>query len=295
MQRKTIKKIIEKKLSAWINTIDDDLVKSAVLSDTILTGGAIASMLSGERVNDFDVYFRTKETADKVARYYVAKFKETHPQYRDMTVRLEEKTNIKNETEERVCIIIPSRGIAGENPDAEDVEVMQSGDLEPVEKVEDKTYRPIFFSENAITLTDSIQIIVRFCGDPETIHNNFDFAHAMSWYSLKDGVLFLDPLAMECILSKTLIYRGSLYPMCSIFRVRKFIQRGWKISAGELLKIMWQISEIDLTDKTVLREQLTGVDATYFSMLIDSLQDVEKDKLHSSYVAEIIDRIFQGE
>jgi hypothetical protein len=38
----------------------------------------------------------------------------------------------------------------------------------------------------------------------------------------------------------------------------------------EILKIMFQISELDLTDILILEEQLIGVDIAYFSLLIDA-------------------------
>lgn len=292
MQRKTIKKSLNRKLSDWIESITDESVANAVRNDVIVTGGSIASMLLGEKVNDYDLYFRTPETAEAVAKYYVERFKSLRPGHGGITVEVGEKVNAKGETEKRVSVHVPSAGVAGDNDDAED------GCEDPPETQEcdpESPYQPVFLSENAITLTGKIQIIVRFFGEPEEIHNNYDFAHAKNWYSLKGDTLHLDPLALECLLSRVLIYQGSLYPICSIFRARKFIARGWRISAGELLKIMWQVSELDLTDTNVLRDQLTGVDALYFSHLVDQLADLDKEKLTSNYVSEIIDRIFQGE
>ena len=95
------------------------------------------------------------------------------------------------------------------------------------------------------------------------------------------------------MLSRELKYKGSLYPIASIFRTKKFIERGWRITAGQMLKIMWQISEIDLRKRDVLREQLTGVDQAYMSQLIGALQDVDEEKINATYVGAIIDRIFQ--
>jgi hypothetical protein len=96
----------------------------------------------------------------------------------------------------------------------------------------------------------------------------------------------------------TLKYNGSLYPVCSLFRLRKFIKRGWSISAGDILKMAMQISEIDLRDPVILRDQLTGVDALYFNMLIDALDKNEQNsegKYSVPYILTIIDRIFSDE
>ncbi len=289
MKRATIEKVIAKKIKTWIATIDNLEVYEAIRKDTIVTGGSIASMLMGEKANDFDVYFKSNETALMVANYYVKKFQEKTPTG-SIEVKMIEAKNIRDIVEERVSIYIKSRGIVGQNPDNE----------EPTDEIEvgaraqneEGLYFPVFISENAITLTDRIQIITRFAGEPEEIHKNFDFAHAFSWYDHETEKCHLDPLALECILSKTLIYKGSLYPISSIFRVRKFMSRGWKISAGQLLKIMWQISEINLKDRVILRDQLTGVDSSYFNTFITVMEEYDADKLNSLYIGEVINRIF---
>ncbi|HXJ41375.1 MAG TPA: hypothetical protein VNH18_18985, partial [Bryobacteraceae bacterium] len=60
-----------------------------------------------------------------------------------------------------------------------------------------------------------------------------------------------------------------------LFRLRKFIKRGWSINAGQILKIAFQVSELDLNNLEVLEDQLTGVDVAYFVQLITKLK--EKD------------------
>jgi hypothetical protein len=155
-----------------------------------------------------------------------------------------------------------------------------------------KKFRPVFLSENAITLSDRVQVVLRFYGEPATIHVNYDYAHCMCWYDHYQGVLELPKEALQAILSKTLIYKGSLYPLASIFRLRKFISRGWRITAGQLLKIMMQISTLDLRDVSVLREQLVGVDQAYMHQLLRALE--EKDiVIDQAYITNLIDQIFE--
>jgi len=179
-------------------------------------------------------------------------------------------------SEERVSIFIPSDGML------------------KLKRKKGERYQPSFLSENAITLTNKVQLITRFYGEPNEIHDNYDFVHAKCYWDNGIGELILPAEALECMLSRTLRYAGSLYPIASIFRTKKFIERGWRISAGEQLKIMWQISEINLRDPDVKREQLTGVDYAYLHMLIDALVNVKPEKLTSNYVCEVIDRIFNG-
>ena len=166
---------------------------------------------------------------------------------------------------------------------------------------EKEKYRPIFLTSNAITLSDRIQLIIRFYGEPEELHKTYDFIHCCNyWCSWEPGVVSLNPESLESLMNKELIYRGSLYPICSLFRMRKFLSRGWKINAGQILKISFQISDLDLTSIEVLNDQLIGVDTLYFAHFIDQLvkakENFEKEgkefKITTGYLETIIDRIF---
>jgi hypothetical protein len=98
--------------------------------------------------------------------------------------------------------------------------------------------------------------------------------------------------ALESILARELLYVGSLYPVCSVIRTRKFINRGWTINAGQYLKMCMQISQLDLTDLNVLEDQLVGVDTSFFLDLIDKLREADPNKVNYAYLMTIIDRIF---
>jgi len=307
-KRNGIKKQLDQKINAWIKSIDDPEVQKLVARNTIVTGGAIASMLLGEPINDYDVYFRDKKTTLAVANYYVDKFNKTNnlevgDSVTPYTPIVMEETllNIKGVEEDRVIIFMKSAGVAGENQ-----EKYEYFEGQPQEKTQEfaeslaksmneqgkESYRPVFLSANAITLSDSFQLVTRFYGEPTEIHDNYDFVHAMNYYDFGAKSLVLKPEALECLLSRTLVYVGSCYPIASVFRTKKFIERGWRITAGQQLKMMWQISELDLKDPIVLREMLTGVDMAYMYQLVQSLKDIEPEKINSTYVAEIIDRIF---
>lgn len=344
MKPSTIKLVLRKKLNNWLNTITDDRVRALASRDCIVTGGAITSMLLGENINDYDIYFATRETTLAVAGYYIGVFNETNgslatsaskscnPQLREGI-----RKNCKGEEENRILIYIQSSGVASEQqseyqyfeskPEAAEDDFVASlaptfenddlykqftgdpigtteemhADLHtkvPVVSAEGKVtkqllrYRPVFMSENAITLTDKVQLVIRFYGSPESIHTNYDYIHCMCWYRLHSDELSLPQEALTAILSKTLVYKGSLYPLASIFRIRKFIERGWRITAGQLLKIMFQISQINLSDKDVMREQLLGVDQAYMNELLGVLAQTD-GKIDATYLAKVIDNVFE--
>lgn len=75
--------------------------------------------------------------------------------------------------------------------------------------------------------------MVRFHGDPAEIHENYDFVHCTNYWTSWERRVTLNQQALECIMTKELRYIGSKYPVASVFRVRKFIERGWTIGAGQ--------------------------------------------------------------
>ncbi len=282
MNRVTIQKRIQKKIEDWISTIEKESLRQSVKENLLVSGGSITSMFLNEKVNDYDIYIKNMDVLINLAEYYCPgmildgrkrsfymtenNFSDDDDNFSEMAVR------IKNLKSDQVRLNISS---VGEKKEVED----------------NVKYQPIFLSPNAISLTDDVQIVLRFHGDSKKIHSTFDFIHATNYFTFEEG-LVTNVEALESILSKNLRYQGSLYPLTSIIRIKKFLKRGWFINAGEMLKIMFQISQLNLTNVQVLEEQLIGVDIAYFSKLIEILRGVESDKLTPHYLNTIIDRVF---
>lgn len=288
MNEKTIKGALTRKIKSWVASIENENVRKLCEENTIVTGGSIVSMLTGEKVNDYDIYFRDIETTYAVATYYFDKI-DCEKDEKDCVVKFED----------RVKTFISSRGFLKANKSK--INVSEDGE-ESVEEQENEKpkYLPAFITSNAISLTDKIQIITRFFGSPDEIHKNFDFIHCQCYYDYKDRELVLPQKSLLSILTKTLRYSGSKYPVCSIFRLRKFLKRGWNINAGEIFKICFQVSGLDLHSVTVLEDQLIGVDTQYFVWFIKQLREAqseckenEKDfTINYDYVKEMIDGLF---
>ena len=107
MNGKNIKKHLNNKLRDWILNIDDESIKKIIKDNVIVTGGAIVSLLTGEKLHDYDVYFRTKEACLAVATYYVGKWNEMHPD-KPVSVRCDDKTG-------KIDCFVSSKGIADED------------------------------------------------------------------------------------------------------------------------------------------------------------------------------------
>ena len=315
LKTKTIKSILRRKIDAWLETIDDEALRAQCKRDAIVTGGCIASMLLGEKVSDFDIYFRDYSTTVNVANYYLKKFEEARKQRGGIPIKIyvEELRDVHNEA--RVRYVVKSAGVesvdGGSNydyfegrPDHEADDYVSEiyddpgeiadlvDDVQERLETNDTDYRPVFLSSNAITLSGRIQLILRFHGTPDDIHKNYDFTHCTNHWQSSDNELTLRPEALQALLSRTLIYQGSRYPVCSLFRLRKFIKRGWTINAGQILKIAMQISALDLNNINVLEDQLTGVDAAYFEQILQRCRENDGDRIESAYLVEIINRMF---
>lgn len=141
-----------------------------------------------------------------------------------------------------------------------------------------------------------MQIVIRFYGKVEDIHKNYDFAHCTCSWSSWNNQVNLPVKALECIINKELYYVGSKYPLCSIVRTRKYIERGYHINAGQYVKMAMQLNELDLKDVKVLEDQLMGVDTAYFEMMINAIQvkmeESGEQKVDSTYVIELINKLF---
>ena len=306
MNSKLINTILTRKHNDFLKHIDDEEIKSLIDKNAIITGGAITSLLLNEDVNDFDYYFTNKEAVVKIANYFVKKFQEKTP-------NLSDKVKIYvEESEDRVKVIVKSVGIAKEGENNQNYQYFEqlpeevgSNFVDSVtntlnhvnaNKGRSEKYRPVFMTSNAITLSEGVQLVLRFYGSPEEIHKNYDFVHCTNYWVSSEKKLYLNQPALEAILSKQLYYTGSLYPIASVIRTRKFIKRGWQINAGQYVKMSFQISKLNLEDVYVLEDQLVGVDSIYFLNFINSLkQKYMKDKnfvLTQDYLTTVIDKIF---
>lgn len=304
MQIKTIEKNIKAKLEEWLKTITDENLKELVKSNLLVSGGSITSMLLNEPVNDYDIYLMDMDVCKKLAQYYSKTFSNIiifdGREKQTLVNKYNETFEYKGEKDILAIDRNNSYSISLRNLKEEQIKLYFEGarcGLRVNEGLEvDKlNYTPMYFSPNAISLSNNLQIVLRFWGNAEQIHKTFDYIHATNYFTFKEGLVRNLP-AVESILTKQLRYQGSYYPVTSIIRAKKFIKRGFNITAGELLKIMFQISALDLTNPDVLEEQLIGVDVAYFDLIITALRnkfEADKDfKLSAEYFNSLIEKIF---
>lgn len=277
--------------------------RGKIIDNAIVTGGSIASMLLGEEINDIDIYIKTQEVAKDIAWYYLhSMIQEGNLTASDLVPTIKVIDNDTN----GVAVFIKSQGIADEQIDTADYRYFESMEDNAIDeffkaykktvaiKADDKTHKVKFVTSNAITLRNGVQIILRFCGKPEEIHKNYDFVHATNYWSQETGLVYRVD-ALQALLERRLVYIGSRFPVASLFRLRKFIRRGFSVTAGEITKIAYDVSKLDMDDPKVLHDQLIGVDYAYFFEVLSILRNEKDRAIDRTYLFNIIDQVFQDE
>lgn len=354
-----IQGIIRRKVAEWLASITDVELRTYLRDKIVVSGGCIASLLRGDRVNDYDIYFTERDAVIRISTYYLKLFAANPP--RHLTDKGAVKMYVDTSLSERIRIVIKSVGVASADGDggtyeyfeasppadavdyadkvtqgiAQDTseqrlgnEIREATEYDPgvpdagdtaytdlVEKTvldseppkqtgpgakEKNRYRPVFISGNAITLSDQIQLCIRFYGTPAEIHSNFDFVHCTNYwkseviYDRLAGTLVTNKEALESLLAQKLVYIGSKYPLCSLFRTIKFKGRGWTVSSAVQLKPAYQFAQLDMNDINVWEDQLIGVDTAYYAEIIAMLRKDKEDgkAIDGAYVIALIERMF---
>lgn len=255
MNRAQVGKVLSEKIDDWVKSIDDYSLRHLVRKNAIVSGGSIASLLRGEKPHDYDIYFRTEECVRKVIAYYL------------------EKADLSKRDRDRILDGLPTYY-----------------DLK-TQKRKFGPYDVKFITTNALTLMDDVQLVLCSHGEPRDVSSRFDFLHCQGTYDSFSGKVSLSESILEAILNKELVYTGSDYPVASLIRTRKFIRRGWKINAGQYLKMAVDINRLDFDDPDTLKNQLIGVDVVYFDRI---LNEDDPNELSVDAIVNRIDEMFDG-
>jgi hypothetical protein len=248
---------IKKEMDKFFDSIPSPTVQALLLDNSFTAGGAIASLIREEKPNDIDIYMRNPVECLKVANYFLAQM-----------------------GCDDYDAIIKDGGVHIRVPHG----IFQK------EKEDGKKFQPLVVTANAISFSDGVQFVTRFCGEPNEIASNFDFLHTKGIYDYSKEELIVSDETEKAILDHVVTYTGSIYPLASMIRLRKFMKRGWKVNAGQFLKISIQISQLDLSDPLVLKEQLVGVDLLHFT---EFLHQMEKNSLSDLSLDSKFDKLFE--
>lgn len=202
--------------------------------NAILAGGAITSLFTGRRINDFDMYFRTKEDAENA--------------------------------------------------------------IHDINKLPSKR---AFFTDNATSFsfvdyhrTLKIQCInnKKFLGEPVDIIENFDLSINKAAYDLVSEELILTDEFIKDNTKRVLsINKYSDFPIITLHRAIKYIDRGYKLPAYEQIKLALMINKLKMESFMDLKDQLQGIDTLEFANLTDALMEVKNDEFNASIAMDLVE------
>lgn len=243
-------------------TAGDLFMDSAVADDlrhfAFVAGGAVVSAVRGEEPNDLDVFFTNPDACARVVRAL-------------LEIMCRGGTAPKVE-------IFGDRVTLSEGVTRSGVEVLDDG--QEVIRVADnpRPGTPILATRNALTLAGGYQLVLVKTGPAEQVMETFDWRHCRMAYEpspaagLPVGNLILDPAAVLCATRRVLEFCGSAYPLASLLRMRKYVERGWTAGAGEVLKMALALAGARLDLPANLQTQLWGVDIGAYLGILEAME-----------------------
>lgn len=117
-----------------------------------------------------------------------------------------------------------------------------------------------------------VQLIRVLTGEPNEVISTFDFTICQGAFDGED--FYLSGSFFQHLAQRKLVFNiKAEYPLCSLYRARKFITRGFSLSGIEAIKLGLKLNSIQIKTYADLRKQLMGIDTLFLADLTDSLDD----------------------
>jgi len=116
-----------------------------------------------------------------------------------------------------------------------------------------------------------VQLIKKLYGEPYKVISGFDFTICMAAYLPAINRIIIGDDFLYHLSGKELHYNIGNYPLASLWRARKYIEKGFKFPATELIKLALKMNEISIKSYRDLKEQLEGIDTLFLRELTDAL------------------------
>jgi hypothetical protein len=141
---------------------------------------------------------------------------------------------------------------------------------------------PRFASANALSYSKNdvyIQLIKKFHLPVLEMLGRFDFSVCMCAYNPRTGQFIMSENFLSHLSMRTVCYNvNSDSPINSLWRVKKYILKGFHFSAYELIKLALKIHSLKMETFADLKEQLDGIDTALLKEVTDTLLKNGKEK-----------------
>jgi len=226
-----------------------------ILCSSFIAGGAIVSIAKEEVVKDYDLFFTTPKAAQAVFNTIIQKLN------LGSYFKLEFEVDPINPNLQRGKLALVRENKSTLEELIEQFNTNAKG-IRGNRRV--KVY-PSYLSKNAISLSNGVQLIFRFVGEPKEVFTTFDYEHCKVYWrpnplGLLLGSVHYEGRSQESLAKNELIYTGNTrFVLSAISRLNKFIKRGWGVSPSSLLSLAVSASKVNWTDPVALEEELLGI------------------------------------
>ena len=130
------------------------------------------------------------------------------------------------------------------------------------------------------------QIIKIYTGTPKDVIAKFDFTVCQAAWSEQDKFTFGDGFFHHLAQRRLVVNVGTEFPISTLFRVRKYLRRGFTLSGIESIKLGLAIQKLEIKTTKELRRQIMGIDTLFLRELTDALKsDEEKGYEFNEFMA----------
>ena len=134
-----------------------------------------------------------------------------------------------------------------------------------------------------------VQVITRFTGSPEEILNTFDFTCVMGLWNFREGKFYAHEFFLRDVARRRLVYSNkSQYPICALYRTKKYVERGYDFPGSTLVAISLAIHSLQLNTYKDLKDQLLGIDTSMFKEITENM-DLDKKFEADEFVQDWFD------
>lgn len=138
-------------------------------------------------------------------------------------------------------------------------------------------------TQNALTYKrgDSlIQLIKKYFLPPEQLIEKYDFTMCQCAYDVTEDKFIMGKDFLYDLAKRNLRFTGNTeYPIASLYRMKKFLSRGFTISAIDIIALALSINNLHIETFKGLKEQLDGID----TMLLKDITDAFLERGDNRY------------
>lgn len=178
-------------------------------------------------------------------------------------------------------------------------------------KEKDDNFKQVCKTDNATTIVRYeakhrkyvVQLISRFYFEkPEDCIKSFDFSIVQGAYDFKNKKIVLGPYFISDNLKRVLRYTNtSKYPICALYRTKKYVARGYKLPGTTMVAIALAINALSIRSFADLKDQLMGIDTQAFTLILKDFEKnhseelkFELDMMRERWYGQFLEQLISG-